>query len=101
MIYYYHYNNKGSHPFAKDWTSEENIAMAELNEEQAGFLVETAHEIMRRSKRSYELPLVILLVLTSIIESEFKDIRQNEDFEHDFYFVAQLYDMDWKPSFTI
>ena len=57
MIYYFHYTNKGSHPFAKDWMSEENIAMAELNEEQASFLVETAHEIMRRSKRSYELPL--------------------------------------------
>ena len=43
----------------------------------------------------------MLLVLTSIIESEFEDIRKNEDFEHDFYFVAQLYDMDWKPSSTI
>ena len=31
--------------------------MGELNEEQARFLVETAHEIKRRSKRSYELPL--------------------------------------------
>lgn len=56
MIYFFHYNNKGSHPFAKDWTSRENMVMAELNEEQAGFLVKTAHEVMRRSKSSHGLP---------------------------------------------
>ncbi len=57
MIYFFHYNNKGSHPFAKDWTSEGNMVMAELNEKQAGFLIETAHEVMRRRKSSYGLPL--------------------------------------------
>ena len=40
----------------------------------------------------------MLLVLTSITESEFEDIQKSDNFEHDFYFVAQLYDMDWKPS---
>ena len=57
MIYYFHYNNKGSHPFTRDWTSKENMLLAEVNEEQAGFLAETAHEVMRRSKSSYGLPL--------------------------------------------
>jgi hypothetical protein len=52
MLYYFHYNNKGSHPFTRDWTSEDNIAMAELNAEQATFLVETAEEVKRRGKSS-------------------------------------------------
>ena len=60
MIYYWHYNNKGSYPFAKDWTSKTNMALAELNEEQAGFLVETAREVTRRSKSSYGLPLSVV-----------------------------------------
>ena len=32
---------------------------------------------------------------------EFENIRISRDFENDFFFVAQLFDIDWKPSFTI
>lgn len=48
MIYYFHYNNKGSHPFARDWKLAENIEMAELSPEQAQFLVATSKEVKRR-----------------------------------------------------
>ena len=53
LLYYFHYNNKGGHPFAKNWTSRENVVMAELDEEQASFLAETVREVMRRSKDSH------------------------------------------------
>ena len=45
--------------------------------------------------------LALLHVLTSIVEFEFDDLRKSDNFEHDFYFVAQLYDMEWKPSSTV
>ncbi|MCJ1404943.1 hypothetical protein MMC11_008169 [Xylographa trunciseda] len=82
MIYYFHYCNKGSYPFARDWTSKENLALAELNEEQANFLKESSVLVRER------MP-------------EFKKVMENGDFENDWYFVAQLYDMNWKPRFTI
>lgn len=53
LLYYFHYNNKGGHPFVKDWTSRENVVMAELDKEQASFLAETAREVMRRSNDPY------------------------------------------------
>ena len=50
MLYYFHYNNKGSHPFTMDWTSTENIEMAEISPEQACYLSETSKEVNRRSE---------------------------------------------------
>ena len=54
LLYYFHYNNKGGYPFAKDWTSKDNAVMAGLDEEQASFLAETAREVTRRSKDPYD-----------------------------------------------
>ena len=34
-------------------------------------------------------------------EPEFERIRANKDFENDWYFISQLYDVDWKPQFTV
>ena len=54
LLYYFHYNNKGGYPFAKDWTSKETVVMAGLDEEQGNFLAETAREVSRRSKDPYD-----------------------------------------------
>ncbi|KAK3998249.1 hypothetical protein QBC44DRAFT_302744 [Cladorrhinum sp. PSN332] len=83
MIYHFHYCNKGQHPFAPGWTdSPENVTMAQLNEEQVKFLQDSVRMINRR------MP-------------EFKRIRENNVFEHDWYFVSQLYETDWQPRFTV
>ena len=50
MIYYFHYCNKGSRPFARNWASKENLALAELNPEQAQFLEESSVLIKERRK---------------------------------------------------
>ena len=62
MIYYFHYNNKGSHPFAKDWTSTGNMEMAEISPEQARFLATTVEEVNHR--RTYSGFLIRLLMGT-------------------------------------
>lgn len=48
MIYYFHYCNKGSHPFTQSWMTEKNLALAQLNTEQAEFLKESSKLINER-----------------------------------------------------
>jgi hypothetical protein len=105
MIYYFHYNNKGSHPFSRDWTCKKNIGMAELSDEQARFLVETSEEVQRRRElRSSYIPhpfLDTLLTSGHTADAEFERVRKSDDFENDFYFLSQLYEMNWGLSLTI
>jgi len=82
LLAYFHYCNKGSHPFMVDWESPEQRAKAELNAEQVEFMKTTAVEIKKRA------PV-------------FQKIREDRDFGHELYFLAQLYDHDWKPVHTI
>lgn len=103
MIYYFHYCNKGNHPFAREWMSEENLALAGLNEEQGQFLKESTVLINeRRMCASVSVRYSCALVLTSVrLVPEFERIREGQDFENDWYFVSQLYDADWRPRSTI
>ena len=48
LIYYFHYCNKGSYPFRKEWVSGENIELAQLNREQVQFLLNTAEQVGKR-----------------------------------------------------
>ena len=48
LIYYFHYCNKGSYPFRKEWVSGENIELAQLNREQVQFLLNTAEQVEKR-----------------------------------------------------
>lgn len=50
MLAYFHYCNKGSHPFDMDWTIERNIKQAELNPDQLRFLTKTAQLAERNGK---------------------------------------------------
>jgi hypothetical protein len=55
MLAYFHYCNKGSHPFAMDWTIERNIRQAELKPEQLEFLVRTTQLVKERGTRQYPI----------------------------------------------
>jgi hypothetical protein len=105
MIYYFHYNNKESHPFTRDWTCKRNIDMAELNNKQARFLVETSEEVQRRRKlrSSYTPHPFVDPLLTSrhTADAEFKKIRESDDFENDLYFLSQLCKMNWGLFFNL
>jgi phosphatidate phosphatase APP1 len=82
MLAYFHYCNKGSHPFAMDWTIERNIKQAELNPEQLQFLTKTTQLVQGKS-------------------ALFNHITNSGEFEHDLFFVSQLYDITWQPLRTI
>ncbi|KAF2183196.1 hypothetical protein K469DRAFT_584113 [Zopfia rhizophila CBS 207.26] len=82
LLAHFHYCNRGSHPFTMDWKSPDQIARAELDTEQVQFILDTAKEVKKKS------PL-------------FREIREKALFEHEYYFLSQLYEFDWKPRHTI
>ncbi|PMD45736.1 hypothetical protein L207DRAFT_419813 [Hyaloscypha variabilis F] len=82
MLAYFHYCNKGSHPFAMDWTIERNIRQAELKPEQLEFLVRTTQLVKERA-------------------AIFDEVKKKGEFEHDFFFLCQLYDITWQALRTI
>jgi hypothetical protein len=53
MLAYFHYCNKGSRPFAMDWTIERNIRQAELNPDQLQFLKKTTQIVKGKGKNLY------------------------------------------------
>jgi hypothetical protein len=55
MLAYFHYCNKGSHPFSMDWTNKVNITFAQLNPEQVIFMQEMREEIEQRSTSNPEV----------------------------------------------
>jgi hypothetical protein len=65
-----------------DWSSPDQIARAELNAEQVEFMRQSAREIEKKA------PL-------------FREIREMRQFEHNYYFISQLYDLHWKPGHTV
>jgi hypothetical protein len=103
MLAYFHYLNKASRPFALDWDLPSNVAMAELNAEQVQFAKETAEQVQARSEYFYNrlCRSQSTNVPSHLPESTFEKVRESEHFENEYYFLSQLYDMDWKPSPTV
>jgi hypothetical protein len=54
MLAYFHYCNKGSHPFIIDWTQQTNIAFAKFDAEQVKFMQEIKAEIDNRGTSSLD-----------------------------------------------
>ena len=82
LLAYFHYCCKGSYPMSMDWNSPEEIALAEMDDEQVEFMRESLFEFKKR-------------VLTM------RNIRDEANFEHELFFLSQLYDVNWKPVDTI
>ena len=87
-----------------DWASPEQRARAELNAEQVEFMRTTAVEIKKRGKillAQVFTRISSLILLWDRVAPVFQKIREERDFGHELYFLAQLYDHDWKPVHTI
>jgi len=50
LLAYFHYCNKGSHPFKMDWTHSDQVKCMELDEEQVTFMQQTTKEINSKSE---------------------------------------------------
>jgi hypothetical protein len=82
LLAYFHYCNKGLYPFTLDGDASELVTMAELNPKQIRFVQNT---------RSY----------VKAHESRFEEVRWQGAYENHYYFLAQLYEEDWKPRSTV
>jgi len=82
LLAYFHYSCKGFRVFEDGWKEEKMKSMASLNEEQAQFIQKTAAYV-KTNKR------------------HFAEVLDRKMYEHEHYFIAQLYDDDWKPRPTV
>ncbi|XXG99228.1 hypothetical protein Hte_005565 [Hypoxylon texense] len=82
MLAYFHYCNKGSHPFGLNWGHTKSTSFAQLDAQQIEFLKETIELV--EEKRQH-----------------FREIRERKVFTDDYYFISQLYDIDWAPTHTV
>ncbi|KAH8891757.1 hypothetical protein GQ53DRAFT_647975 [Thozetella sp. PMI_491] len=82
LLAYFHYCNKGSHPFKMDWSEPDQVKCMEMDEEQIHFMQQTTKEINGKSEM-------------------FQRIREEGLYEHEYHFISQLYDVNWKPVHTV
>jgi hypothetical protein len=102
LLAHFHYYTKGNHPFAMDWSSPRGIARADLNAEQVQFMKETVELVKMRCK-SVKTCFFNVAKLTFFPQKadKLQNVRRNCQYENDLYFLAQLFDRDWKPEHTI
>jgi len=81
LLAHFHYCCKGFKPFALDWNPNDTTSMAKLDDEQVKFLQQTA-------------------VCVNANEVRFKRLLNEGSYDSEHYFVAQLYEDDWKPRST-
>jgi hypothetical protein len=99
LLAHFHYCNRNSPQFTADWTSPEVAGRAGLNAEQARFMQDTSEQI---KKKSMPFPRCLsVFLLTSLLAHRFQQVRKEGAIEDELYFLAQLYDEEWKPVHTI
>ena len=100
LLAHFHYLNKGGLPFAvaEDISRLRKLfGHAELTETECEFIRNSALLVRERSK--YKLPCLEMRLLT-IAAHVMKMVQQDHAFGHDFFWISQLYEKDWRPGFT-
>ncbi|RSL66788.1 hypothetical protein CEP54_003581 [Fusarium duplospermum] len=82
LLAHFHYCNKGIYPFSEDCKDQDLRTLAGLDEEKIKF-VHTTTSYARRNRPEWE------------------EIRQAGAYEHDYFFVSQLFEANWQPRTTI
>lgn len=82
LLAHFHYGCKGYHPFTLDWEPELSTSMAILNDEQLRFIKQTATYVEYNGPR-------------------FKKLFSENANDSDHYFVAQMYENEWKPKASV
>lgn len=97
LLAHFHYSCKGYRIFEQGWRAEETRSM-ELNAEQVQFIQKTAAYV---KANSMFIPCYDVRITNTREESHFAEVLEQKLVEHQHYFVAQLYEEDWKPRSTI
>lgn len=81
ILAHFHYCNKGRIPFSEECEDKDLRALAQLDEEKIRFVRATRGFVQRH-------------------QQDWKQVRSNEVYEDDYFFVSQLFDEKWQPSTT-
>ncbi|RWA14783.1 hypothetical protein EKO27_g359 [Xylaria grammica] len=89
LLAYFHYCNKGIHPFSTECKEQDLTTLAALNEQRAQFIRQTKAHIEKHRR--------------GVIKGgkSWQKIRDSHDYENDFYYISQLFEENWMPQPTI
>ncbi|KAI1390162.1 uncharacterized protein F4822DRAFT_226236 [Hypoxylon trugodes] len=82
LLAYFHYCNKGAHPFSPDFKEQDLSKIAGLDDSKI--------KVIQATKQNVEK-----------YKRHWAKIRQTDDYENDFYYISQLYEDSWAPQSTI
>ncbi|OTA92067.1 hypothetical protein M434DRAFT_75196 [Hypoxylon sp. CO27-5] len=82
LLAYFHYCNKGVYPFSAECKEQDLSSLANLDESKLKLVQFTRANVEKYKKH-------------------WAKIRQNNDYENDFYYVSQLFEENWTPQSTI
>ncbi|KAI1312430.1 hypothetical protein F5Y03DRAFT_381704 [Xylaria venustula] len=82
LLAYFHYCNKGIHPFSPECKEQDLTTLAVLNETTALFIRQTKVHVEKHRK-------------------SWAKVRESNDYEHDFFYISQLFEENWMPQPTI
>lgn len=78
LLAHFHYCNKGWYPFSDECKDQDLRSLADLDEEKIRFV----HETRKFAKEH---------------EREWEQVREKGAWEHDYFFVSQLFQENWHP----
>ncbi|KAI2628897.1 hypothetical protein GGS21DRAFT_228149 [Xylaria nigripes] len=82
LLAYFHYCNKGIYPFSPDCKEQDLRTLAGLDENKTQFIKQTKIHVEKQRK-------------------SWTKLRENNDYENDFYYISQLYEENWMPQPTV
>ncbi|PMD45949.1 hypothetical protein L207DRAFT_418786 [Hyaloscypha variabilis F] len=82
LLAHFHYGCKGHRPFTLDWKPELSTSMATLDDKQLRFVRQTAVYVEHNGPR-------------------FKKLLSEGINDSEHYFVAQMYEEEWKPKVSV
>ncbi|KAL1840399.1 hypothetical protein VTJ49DRAFT_525 [Mycothermus thermophilus] len=81
ILHHYHYRTESCNPFKQDWTQRHKTAFSNMSPEDIMFLERTKTLLKAR-------------------EEEIKTCKATSLYEHELYFVAQMFEEGWSPRDT-
>jgi hypothetical protein len=97
---HWHSCTKGKLLFATSIEAEELKTAMNLTQEQIDFLAFTTSQIHANGRHD-GLVFTFRLLLTTIPGAKISKARLGHHYEHDLFFLSQLYDDEWVPVHTI
>ncbi|KAK4446912.1 cutinase transcription factor 1 beta [Podospora aff. communis PSN243] len=82
FLSHYHYRTESANPFVQDWRKRHATPFSHMSVDEIHFLEKTKRMVKER-------------------EQIIKTNNENDLYEHELYFVAQMFEQNWQPRDTV